>query len=313
MQKGLGNLRARILGRLRAVHGEQQPDLVFTPEAPPAFLVFFLHRRHRGRGRRSRRGRHVPVRRWGQLRHRRSGGYDCRRHQRGVRRRFGGGGRRCAIRAVRPLENLHAATIDEDSGDRRCRHPRRRGLALDQRQCLVGGDRRIPFGNALVADPQAHPAHLLVGHVAFGQLVEVVFGLLVGRVVAARVRDLGQHGVAVVRPIKAETLGLREKKPADSDGSNVWVLAIGRRHPAFPRCVARGAFPDRVAWVGRNRRTFGIRGAVPRPACAPGVPGRCRASSRTGRCESRPRGLRVASASYPTRAPWVPRGGRRGF
>ena len=184
---------------------------------------------------------------------------------------------------------------------------------LDQRQCLVGGDRRIPFGNALVADPQAHPAHLLVGHVAFGQLVEVVFGLLVGRVVAARVRDLGQHGVAVVRPIKAETLGLREKKPADSDGSNVWVLAIGRRHPAFPRCVARGAFPDRVAWVGRNRRTFGIRGAVPRPACAPGVPGRCRASSRTGRRESRPRGLRVASASYPTRAPWVPRGGRRGF
>jgi len=85
--------------------------------------------------------------------------------------------------------------------------------------------------DAFLTDPLAQALHLLGRHFDLGQLRQVFAALLEGRIVHASINDLVEHGHAVAAAINGQALALREKKPADICGSNVWVLAIRpRRH-----------------------------------------------------------------------------------
>ena len=242
MQERRRDQRARIAGRLVAVQREQQADLVFPPEFPAAFVVFLFggggsdgRCRRRGRGQRNgRRGRRTDGGQRRRLRqHGAGGGRGSSHDDIGLRKVFGRGRRQCGSLPL-TFKDLQAAAIDADGHDRRRHYSRRRFLALDERQRLIGGHGRVTLGDAFIADAFAQPANLLIGNVQFRETVESDFGLLVRGVVAAGVNNLGQDGIAVLRAIKPQALGLREKKPADICGSNVWVLARPPRRHALP-------------------------------------------------------------------------------
>jgi hypothetical protein len=160
------------------------------------------------------------------------------------------------------FQNLQPATIATHHRQLRRRHALRRLFALGQRQRLILFDRLLPLGHAFGTDPLAHPLHLLDRHFDLGQPRQVVAALRERRIAYAGINDLIEHRHAVRTAIHAQTLALREKKPADMGGSNSAAHPIPLRRPASARCVAPGQAgppPD-----PRNRGIFETA-----PAAAP--------------------------------------------